>query len=1086
MAESSRMPERICKFQPDRTVSLRGFDSFAAAASIQLATPSGFNVSGTFRDPADFAVVVLYDADNVFEHPLIKYLPDFNLAGLTLNFDLLYTDGVQPIDSPKYNWIDWATLDCIRADGTTAQIDLWDNAMLAGSAFPAASASLNVVTSGAGIQPYDRLTLWYQNLAFDYIVPDNPSSVAFEFYAAGMGAVHSMTVNGRTYSHTEAGTGGESSATVAAALIAAINATPGDPDVTASAGSVSNAVALTVNAASAGNSISVSASDGNAAVTMLLTTTTVVAAQIAAQINGANWLAANAPYALLAAAIGNQITVTAARYGSVNTSGAVVTWVSGACFAGIVPGATMLIAGSEYTVLSVQSPVQLTLTAAPPAATGAAYVAPRGGRDGNMIHLYMLSKTPTLATDQSQIQLAGGSSAVTWNCTIDFTALGIDQLRQCWLTFAPSLTAGTYAATEWHAIFSNWELAGADTVTALQVAGPGSVRIEEYDGACAWQGNWSIESGSYSKYFASGTSDLTASVTVTYICQFTHNLYVGTSLYSDRATVGVQLDGDTQTSLNCYLNTASAVVTRRLLRTAVAPGQHTVTIRMQQAGVFYFDFLEAAVLSDVPDALTPRTSVSPALDFDTNQTYMLTPARILWMLNKLGYAGPINEYLGVFWWNERSLSGGSVSTAQVAFTGTFAGGDSIILTLNGTAVGKTVFPADTLATIAWHFAAYINGAFVGAWASASGGTLTIVSSSPASSAYNLPISLRVTSAAGQAAITQQPQPGQAGTWLVNDSANPPINRATRDWHADFYAQCASGGLEVVTACSMELINPPAGYVALFPDAARTPVSTATGFGTLVSNQCAVGASKMLAYQKAVYRAIAQLQSTAGLTPNVQYGEFLWWYFAGPNGGMAYYDDETMAAAQTALGRPLYIFNTPNDDPTVNGGADALFLRNRLRDYVNDLTTDLRSAYPAAKCEVLWPYDVNYPTPVPATAPIEGGALNWYVNLPVEWRQQSSSGFDRMKVEALAFGATMRSLDLAQQAIGLFPAFGWPLAALRYLLPVFGSATPWQRELALVWAAGIPVANLWAFDHVCMFNLAIPEPALERRSVVTAG
>jgi hypothetical protein len=321
---------------------------------------------------------------------------------------------------------------------------------------------------------------------------------------------------------------------------------------------------------------------------------------------------------------------------------------------------------------------------------------------------------------------------------------------------------------------------------------------------------------------------------------------------------------------------------------------------------------------------------------------------------------------------------------------------------------------------------------------------------------------------------------------VNDSANPPINRATRDWHADFYAQCASSGLEVVTACSMELINPPAGYVALFPDAARTPVSTATGFGTLVSNQCAVGASKMLAYQKTVYRAIAQMQSAAGLTPEVQYGEFLWWYFAGPNGGMAYYDDETMAAAQTALGRPLFVFNTPNDDPTVNGGADALFLRNRLRDYVNDLTTDLRSAYPTAKCEVLWPYDVNYPAPVPATGPIEGGALNWSVNLPAEWRQQASSGLDRMKVEALAFGATMRSLDLAEQAIGLFPAFGWPPAALRYLVPVFGYATPWQRELALVWAAGIPVANLWAFDHVCMFNLAIPEPALERRSVVVAG
>jgi hypothetical protein len=694
------MSERISKFQPDRTVSLRGFDSFAAAASIQSATATGFNVSGTFRDPADFAVVVLYDADNAFEHPSIKYLPDFNLSGLTLSFDLLYTDGVQPIDSPKYNWIDWATLDCIRADGTTAQIDLWENAMLAGASFPAASASFNVVTSGAGVQPYDRLTLWYQNLAFDYIVPDIPSFIAFEFYASGTGTVHWIAVNGRTYSHTESDPGGESSAAVAAALIAAINAPQGDPDVTASPGSASNAVELAANAASAGDNISVGASDGNAAATILLSTPIGVAAQIAAQINGTNWLAANATYALLAATNGAQITVTAARYGSVDIGGTIVTWVSGACFAGIVPGATMLIAGSAFTVLSVQSPVQLTLTEPPPAATGAAYAAARGGRDGNMIQLYTLSKTPTLAMDQSQIQLAGGSSAVAWKCTIDFTALGIDQLRQCWLTFAPSLTAGTYAATEWQAVFSNWQIAGADTITALQVAGPGSVRIEEYDGACAWQGNWNVESGAYSRYFASGTSDPTASVTVIYTCQFAHNLYVGTSLYSDRATVGVQLDGDTQTSLNCYLNSSSAVVTRRLLRTAVAPGRHTVTIRMEQAGVFYFDFLEAAVLSDVPDALRPRTNVSPALDFDTNQTYMLPPARVLWMMNKLGYAGPVNEYLGVFWWNERTLSGGSASTAQVAFTGTFADGDSVTLTLNGTAIGKTVFPADTLETIA--------------------------------------------------------------------------------------------------------------------------------------------------------------------------------------------------------------------------------------------------------------------------------------------------------------------------------------------------------------------------------------------------
>ena len=145
------MPQQITKLQPDRTVALRGFDTYAAAASIHHASPTGFTISGTFRDPADFAVAVLYDADNYYEHPSIKYLPDFNFAGLTLSFDLNYTDGVQPIDSPKYNWIDWATLDCILADGTTAQVRLFDNAMLLGSDFQTASATLNVLAGSDGI-----------------------------------------------------------------------------------------------------------------------------------------------------------------------------------------------------------------------------------------------------------------------------------------------------------------------------------------------------------------------------------------------------------------------------------------------------------------------------------------------------------------------------------------------------------------------------------------------------------------------------------------------------------------------------------------------------------------------------------------------------------------------------------------------------------------------------------------------------------------------------------------------------------------------------------------------------------------------
>jgi hypothetical protein len=1174
------VPEHIYKLQPDRTVHLRGFDSFASAASIHSATPAGFEVSGTFRDAADFAVAVLYDADNFFEHPSIKYLPDFDFSGLTLNFRLRYTDAVQPIDSPKFNWIDWATLDCIRADGSTAKVSLWDNAMLDDGVFPAASASFHVLTSGS-VQPFDRLTLWYQNLAFDYNVPPGSLSLELQFYAGITGATHSATINGRTYTHIEAA--GENSSDQAAALAALIGTS--DPEVTASA--LDYKVELTVRPAAVGQTILVTASDGNPDAVMYKSSPEVAAAWLVRQINSFDWLSANTTHGILAANNGSAITVTAARYGSVSVDETFVAWVSGARFSGLMPGSAIVIAGSQYTVASIQSPVRLTLSSAAPPSADVPYLAPRGGRDGNMIRLYSLSKASTLSFEVSEIQLTGGSSDVAWNCSIDFSALGIDQLRQCWLTFAPALANGSaFTAAEWQATFSNWQLTGPEPIKTLQVAGRGSVRIEETDLACVYTGNWRAESGFYSKYFAKAASDEHASVTIAYSCQSPHDLYVGTSIYgtsasspdvalvtdtlyspslngnfySDRAVAGVQLDGDAETLLDCRLPTGSALVTRRRLRSFVPAGKHTVTIRIKRPGIFFFDFLEAAVLSGIPAAHTPRTSISPALDFDTDHTYKLAPARLMWIMDQLGYAGPMNEYLGVFWWNERTAEGGSVSTAQVAFTGPFADGDSVILKFNpsdpgGARLGKSVFPTDTPGTIAKHFAAYINGALVGAWASAGDdGILTIRGRSPGPP-YNLVLSVEVVSVAGRATITpEQPSPGVYPRWVVNDTASPPFNRAARDWHADFYAQCAARDREVVTASSMELVNPPDGYVARFPDPARTAVSTATGFGALNSNHCAIGSAKMIAYQKAVYRHIAQMQTTAGLIPSVQYGELLWWFLSraqnlgyasytspisigtatahGLNtgerviingvlgntaangewtititdpdhftlndssgngtytgggtitgGGMAFYDDETMAAAETALGRPLHVFRVPDDNPSVNGESDAIFLRNRLRDHLRALVTDIRAGFPGVRCELLWPYDVNYPVPVPLARPYLGGRLNRFVNLPPEWQAQSSSGLDCIKVEALAFATGMRNLNLIREAIGLFHSFGWPLGAVRYLVPVFGSATPWWRELALVRSAGIQIVNFWAFDHVCLFNLDVPERALERRSIL---
>jgi hypothetical protein len=435
----------------------------------------------------------------------------------------------------------------------------------------------------------------------------------------------------------------------------------------------------------------------------------------------------------------------------------------------------------------------------------------------------------------------------------------------------------------------------------------------------------------------------------------------------------------------------------------------------------------------------------------------------------------------VFWWNERRLTGASFPSAQVTFSSGFVDGDGIVLTLNGTPVAKSVFPADTPATIALHFAASINSSFTGVWASAAGGLLSVTGRSMGA-AYNIELSVSTSSSSGTSTVTSGPTPGVPGSWVIDEAVAPPLNRAVRDWHADFYTECAARSREVSTACSLELVNPPAGYAAKFPDG--TEVATASGFGSLFSTQCAVGAASVIAYQKTVYRAIAGLQAAAGLTPYVQFGEFLWWYLAKTGGGMGYYDDETTAAALSALGRALQNFTAQDDDPAVNGDADAEFLRNRLRDHVAALVADIRSAYPAVLCEVLWPYDVNYPSIVPGAG--IGGRLNYAVNLPLEWKTQPSSGLDRMKVEALAFATGLRNLNLAREATELFPSFGWPRDRLRYLIPVFGSACPWVRELGLATGAGITANNLWAFDHICLYNLEAPEGPLDRRSFAKRG
>ncbi|MGE5570121.1 MAG: hypothetical protein ACM3S5_13885 [Rhodospirillales bacterium] len=500
---------------------------------------------------------------------------------------------------------------------------------------------------------------------------------------------------------------------------------------------------------------------------------------------------------------------------------------------------------------------------------------------------------------------------------------------------------------------------------------------------------------------------------------------------------------------------------------------------------FYFDFLEAAVPSDVPDAAVSYPNLTAATDHDTDATYKLSPERLLWALDRAGLHGRLNHYLGVFWWAQRRRVGGSFPSLTLTFGGTWADGDSVFLTIGGTVMGKSVFPADTASTIAAHFCYFINSMLVGVWAEVAGAVLTIHCFTPE---WAFTFAREYLSAAGTISESGSLEGGSRGTWEIDAGATPVLNRAARDWHRDFFAAVAERGWEAVASLSMEMVNPPddpasgSVWAARFLDGAK--VETSTGFASLLSTHCAFS-DVVAAYQAAAYAEIAGLMVAAGLTPWLQFGEFCWWYFSdfdaatNPGGGMAFYDAYTASAVVSALGRALVPFRGAEDDPAVNSYADATFLRGLVKAHIDSIRAYVLATCAGARFELLWPYDVNYPE---RTSSGLGGRLLRYVNLPAEYEAKAGSGLDALKMEALAFGSVERHLDRAREAMR-FPYTGgrsWPRGDVRYLMPWFNGGCPWEQEYLMSALREGLGTTLWAWDHLCLLSWPLPMPAEGRR------
>lgn len=101
------MAEMLQKLRPDRDLQCY-FERPSAIAAISGASPTGFTVSGTWRQQFDWCVIE-WNRDNVFEHPALRYLPDEDLSGLTLVYEEERTNCI-PLDSDLYPSVEWHAL----------------------------------------------------------------------------------------------------------------------------------------------------------------------------------------------------------------------------------------------------------------------------------------------------------------------------------------------------------------------------------------------------------------------------------------------------------------------------------------------------------------------------------------------------------------------------------------------------------------------------------------------------------------------------------------------------------------------------------------------------------------------------------------------------------------------------------------------------------------------------------------------------------------------------------------------------------------------------------------------------------------
>jgi len=685
---------------------------------------------------------------------------------------------------------------------------------------------------------------------------------------------------------------------------------------------------------------------------------------------------------------------------------------------------------------------------------------------------------------------------------IPYKTVPTQNVRKIRWMWAADLQPAAFQRSEFQVTVSQWSV--TDNNRVYSVAGPGSRRIEDLDpsvqySATAGISDWSIASGNYSGSRSHVTTTPAATCTITYTEPTAHRLYVGSRRFAGAPSISVSIDGQGPTTFPLALGAEDILV--RLPLGSVTAGTHTIAIANAgslvqtdppQTAPFYFDFLEIACPSqNLPD-IAHQPKFALATDWDTLHSQALPAERTAWMISKLGFTGRVNHYVGALWWYELTRPGQQFPsvTATLSAPGNPTGRTTV--NIGGTVVSHLNIVDETSETIAIALAQLINQGTTSVWASASGNVVTItwrfIETDPANPQAPLPISstgsdvpifLSATALQGGTPGTDvgygAADPIQALTVFYRTDLTYPLrlNRACRDWSAAFFAALKGYGIDCVATFSAELAHAdptaPTGLVGMaqrYADGSPVVLSTPavqTNFSPA-----------SLTFWQGVYTNMAALQAAAGMVPYLQSGEVQWWYFPG-TAGMPYYDAYTTQQFTSTYGSSMGII--PNGAvPVAQFPREASLLQKLLGDFTAGIRTALRTAYPNARYEILYPGDVNSSTVYP---------FNGAVNLPVnDWTPQNLTCF---KTEGLSFALPpstdqlmpARSLDASLSCLQIAASLGFPAAQRSHLVGISDAMTAWNKEVDLAVAAGMESVVLFALDQYCLIGYPIP-PFLDQR------